>query len=83
MICCLQASDNQVDENSVERKGKGKRKGRKRKGCTAKNARKKERGTYKDRESEQEVVTDTFSGSGTQKALPTRPPVEHEATRGV
>lgn len=39
--------------------------------------------TYKDRESEQEVVTDTFSGSGTQKALPARPPVEHEATRGV
>lgn len=37
----------------------------------------------RDRESEREVVTDTFSGSGTQKPLPTRPPVEHEATRGV
>lgn len=29
------------------------------------------------------VVTDTFSGSGTQKTLPARPPVEHEATKGV
>lgn len=34
-------------------------------------------------DSDCEVVTDTFNGSGTQKALPTRPPVEHEATRGV
>lgn len=34
-------------------------------------------------ERQREVVTDTFNGSGTQKALPTRPPVEHEATRGV
>lgn len=41
------------------------------------------RDTQRQKESEREVVTDTFSGSGTQKALPTRPPVEHEATRGV
>lgn len=41
------------------------------------------RDLQRHRESEREVVTDTFSGSGTQKALPTRPPVEHEATRGV
>lgn len=37
----------------------------------------------KERGSEQELVTDTFSRSGTQKPMPTRPPVEHEATSGV
>lgn len=37
----------------------------------------------KERGSEQEPVTDTFSRSGTQKPVPTRPPVEHEATSGV
>ena len=37
----------------------------------------------RQRGSEREVVTDTFSRSETQKAMPTRAPVEHEATRGV
>lgn len=51
------------------------------KGCITEKARVKD--LQRQRVRKREVVTDTFSGSGTQKALPTRPPVEHEATRGV
>lgn len=51
------------------------------KGCIT--GKERPRDQQRQRGSEREVATDTFSRSGTQKAMPTRPPVEHEATRGV
>lgn len=53
----------------------------KEKGCIT--GKERLRDQQRQRGSEREVATDTFSRSGTQKAVPTRPPVEHEATRGV
>lgn len=86
MLCCeflqqllKRMSESRKTEKNQSWGGKKKR----RSSSQRKKERKSERHTETEKESEREVVTDTFSGSGTQKALPTRPPVEHEATRGV